>query len=252
MPAHSRGSTIRAKVGFNLVELLVGVAVLFTIVTMVASIFRNSDAAWSQGTGSSDTDAAGRRVLRILTDDIQYAVTGSNLTFVARPDPNGVIASGVTNSELCFLTLSGESATTNRALREVMYWVRGMTNQPGRYELVRGWRSPSNATNDCYANASWYRDVAEGGMGRPSDDGHVGVLAENVTAFETTTFISSNNVDSRSFSFDVCIELLNDRDARQAADMQTRGIGTSSFIERNVRRYGTTITLLNWNGYLQP
>ena len=79
---HESGSRVtRSQCGFNLVKLLVAIVVLSVVGTMMASIFRHSQAAWKQGTGQDEVEAAGRVALSMLAQDLQDAVADSILTF---------------------------------------------------------------------------------------------------------------------------------------------------------------------------
>lgn len=226
--------------GFNLVELLVAMVVLSIVVTMMASIFRDSQSASTQGTAATEIEAAGRNALSMMTRDLQGAVGDTNLVF--KEDRSGVVSYGFTNSEVLFITLDATPTHTSRAARAVMYSVQPMTNSAltSRYELVRACYS----TDNCYTDPGWFTNAPMTSYG---------VVAENVSALllavPEDSYFSDEHSNTLPAFVDICLELLNERDARQAADLWVRDLDYTNFVERTARRFTTRVFFNNRNGY---
>lgn len=239
--------TENRNAGFNLVELLVAITVLAVVVTIMASIFRHSEAAWTQNTGEDSVENGGRVALNMLTRDLQGAVADIQLSFSFFTDRDVVTSYGFTNAEINFIALQSLPARTNRATSAVMYWVREAPGSPGRYELVRSVRPVDPVNLDCYTNALWY-DNPPTGFGRPTGADACSVVAENVAGFRLATpetgseFYMADELPSR---LDIYLELLPERDARQAADLQARGMDPLDLVERTARRFTTTVCFPN-------
>jgi hypothetical protein len=245
---------------FSLIELLASLAILLIIIGVLAMIYIHFDKAWTQGTGKADASTAGQAALNMIRRDLEHAVADGVLTFAIQPDRNHMTSYRLTNDEICLVSLEGTNfvgAATNRTALEVQYWVR---NASGRYELVRGCLTnditlPTNAPANCYWNTNWYKDTSDGGAGRPA--GSVAIVVENVAGIsfiapgETGAGYESTAHSNRLPEYvDVCLELLDERSARQAAQLSAADpTYAADFAERKIRRYTTRVFFENRNGY---
>ena len=230
----------RDQGGFNLIELLVAMVVLSVVVTMMASIFRDSQSALTQGAGQNEVETAGRTALSMMARDLQGAVADTNLFF--EEYQGDVVSYGFTNSEVLFVTFDAVPTRTNRAARIVMYGVRPATNSASanRYELVRA----CYAADNCYTNLYASTNAATTSYG---------VVAENVSALLLTTpetsYYSADSSNTLPAHIDICLELMSERDTRQSSDMTTRGLDCTHFVERAARRFTTRVFFHNRSGY---
>ncbi len=247
-----------SRAAFNLIELVISVACLLIIVTVTGLIFAHSQTASTLGSDMAKNCLSGRATLSMIVNDLQSAVADERLSFFLGPDRESVLSYGFTNSEICFVSLQHDSSDSNRAVREIHYWVQPMPNSTNRYELVRGYHSISNlseltACDNCYSNQLWHGDQAAGGAGRPAD---FGVVAENVGALrfyamDTNGAIAETYASNQLPQYvDVYLEILNEREARQAADMISRGRDCTNIVERNAKRYTARVYFNNRIGYL--
>ena len=262
IPNAARDLVSRAA-GFTLIELLASITILIVIVTMLGRIFTESDRAWTLGTNRSDNNLAGRAALNMMAHDLQYAVADRLLTFSCQKDRYDLSSYGFENDEVCFVSIENDSSDGARAVREVFFYVR--ENPPGskRYELMRGYYSdaltdPGTAPLHCYFNPNWYKNTSDGGAGRP---GSSRFIAKNVAGFAVFArtpdgtlvrdYTSSDTAYSNRLPgyVDIAIELLNDRDARQAADLQLRGLPYTNFVADRVVRHVTRVHFDNRDGY---
>lgn len=241
--------------GFNLVELLVAMVVLSIVVTMMASIFRDSQSASTQGTAQNEVETAGRVALSMMTHDLQTAVADSELTFNMQLDRTNGTSYGLTNSEVSFVAFQENPTQTNRVARMVMYWVQPVAGTAGRYELVRTCTPADSGQRNCYTNPSWFKDADEGGWGRPTSPDVVGVVAQNVAGLRMATsepgleYLSDLQGHRLPAYQDIYLEVLDERDARQAADLWARNLDYASFVERTARRFTTRVFFNNRSGY---
>jgi prepilin-type N-terminal cleavage/methylation domain-containing protein len=260
-----RGISLRAlgRAAFTLIELLAAVTILVIIVTIMGRIFTESDRAWTLGTIRSDNNLAGRAALSMIAHDLQYAVADKTLTFIAQKDRYSLTSYGFENDETCFVSIENDSSDGNRAAREVFYYVRENPAGSKRYELMRGYYSSAlsdaaSASSHCYFNPNWYKNTADGGVGRP---GTSRFIAKNVAGFAVFARKPNGQLIRDYYSgtpaytnrlpgyVDVCIELLNDRDARQAADLQLRGLSYTNFVADRVVRHVARVYFTNRDGY---
>jgi prepilin-type N-terminal cleavage/methylation domain-containing protein len=232
------GHIAEARAGLNMIELLVAMVVLSLVVTMMAAIFRHSEAAWTQGAGENEVETAARVALDMITRDLQGAVADSNLTFAITDSTN---AYGPQNSEIAFIALQGSPTLTTRAARAIRYWVREMANAPGRYELIRASQPVDTDTMNCYSNRNWYL------TNRPTSPQLCGVAARNVSGFLLTPslYYSDGLGDSLPRWVDICLDVLSERDALQAAKLTDN----ADFVERTAKRFTTRVHFPNRNGY---
>ena len=250
---------LQAKEGFNLVEILVAIVVLSVVVTMMASVFRDSQSAWTQGVGQNDVETGGRTVLSLLANDLRGAVADSTLTFRLRDDryPATSASYGLTNSEVSFIAFQESPTETNRAARMIMYWVQPMPGAPGRYELVRACWPADAVFRNCYTNPSWFEDAGSGGFGRPVSPDAVATVTENVSGFGLTAPGGGREYSSEPFyclpsHVDIYLELLSERDAKQAAALWARGLDCADLVERRARRFTTRVYFYNRDGFGLP
>lgn len=248
-----------AAAGFNLLELLIAMTVLVAVVTVACAVFTHSDEAWFRGTGRAANLSAGRAAMDLMTLDLQQAVADSRLTFRVQQDRALCASYGFTNDEVCLVSLQSDSSDTNRTAREIAYWVRRETVPYERYQLVRGCHAISNVSDtagldNCYFYGDWFKDLPEGGAGRPSGP-DVGVLVDNVAALAFDCPAVTGHYDSRDYTnrlpeyLDVFLEVLDERAARQANDLAADPPAQRDFVERKARRYSTRINFLNRQGY---
>lgn len=256
-------ATIHRARGFTLIELLASIAILVVIVTMLGRIFTESDRAWTLGTNRSDNNLAGRAALGMLVHDLQYAIADKQITFMAQKDRYNLKSYGFENDEVSFVSIQNDSEDGFRAAREIFYYVRENPPASFRYELMRGYYSdaisaPTSAASHCYFNPNWYKNTADGGVGRP---GSSRFIAKNVAGFAVFARKPDGKLTRDYYSgapaytnrlpgyVDVCIELLNDRDARQAADLQARGLSYTNFVKDRVVRHVARVYFNNRDGY---
>lgn len=273
--------------GFTLIELLSAIAILMVIVTIVGMVFTESDRAWTLGTNRSEMNLAGRAALGMLAHDLQYALADRTLSFavatnstvLGRTPPTSY---GFKNSDLSLVSLSEDvsgvapaDSSKYRAVKEIHYYMLRDPEATNRvsYVLMRGfWDTQMVATATagvhCYNNVNWYKT----GGGNPGLPGNGRFIAKNVSAFSvyvpdnnpasptrgtlvreylSTTAANSNRLPE---FVDICLELMTDREARQAGRMSMPGSGVpaaelASFINKNVVRYTTRVYLHNRDGY---
>ena len=272
---HATATTRTA--GFSLVELLAAIAILMVIVGIMGMVFTESDRAWNVGTGRVTNMSEGRAALNMIAHDLQYAVADKTLTFRLRPDKDGVRAFGAPCDELSFVSLQHDSSESPRTAREIAYYVvvNKKTDPSGRllnynYQLLRqdvgdAISESGSADAHSYKNRSWWESRVSGTARS--------VLSENVASF--TVYAAPNSAapktagdltedyDSAASSatsnqlpwfVDICLELLNERDALQAARMATE-FGSDAdqrvvgFVQKSVRRYTTRVYFQNRAGY---
>lgn len=255
--------TRRGRGGFTLIELLSAVAILIIIVTMLGVIFTESDRAWTLGTNRSDANLAARAALDMIAHDLQYAVADSLLTFICTNDQDGLATYDFPCNQLTFVSIENDSSDGNRAAREVYYFVRPMDADTNRFELVRGYYSGSiisSSANHCYFNRDWCAPWSPDCLPRPNKtiSRHIAknvagfaVYAPNVDGDITQTYYSGDPTNNNRLPeyVDVCIEMMADRVARQAADLRLRGLDYADFVDRNAMRYSTRVYFHNRDGY---
>lgn len=260
------------KNAFTLIELLASITILIIIVTIVGVVFTESDRAWTLGTNRSDNNLAARAALSMISHDLQYAVADDVLTFVTRKDRWDISTFDFDCDETCFVSIQNDSSDGDRASREVFYYVREEPADSRRYELMRGYYSDALLTapaDHCYGNREWYEE---------SRPGSSRFIVKNVTAFsifvpgidgELTRDYYSNpddpdfdptiHIPDRVPEYaDICIEILPDREARQAADLWKRAEASGSaalferakeFVRDKSTRYATRVYFHNRDGY---
>jgi len=254
--------------GFSLLELLSAMAILMIIIMMMGVIIAEGERIWTIGTNRVDNNSYGRAALNMIAHDLQYAVADNVLTFVMCNDPRGSAASyGFQNSEICAVSLQNNSEDGNRTAREIYYYVEQMTNSLsantgiGRYYLVRGyWGAEITDTNlaakHCYKNPGWYYTA-----GRPTNSA---VIADNVSAFSVScagnfSYYRSSDYGNRLPEYvDVCLEIVNERPARQAGELWLKWVNhgdatardrAKDIVEKNQRRYTERVYFHNRYGY---
>ena len=258
------------KNAFTLIELLASISILMVIVTIVGVVFTESDRAWTLGTNRSDNNLAARAALSMISHDLQYAVADDVLTFATRKDRWAISTFEFDCDETCFVSIQHDSSDDNRAAREVFYYVREAPADSRRYELMRGYYSGALLTapdDHCYRKRDWYEGSRPGSsrfivknitgfavyVPNPTD----GELTRDYySAAELAGYAdSSNRVPEYA---DICIEILPDREARQAADLWKRAEASGSpalldrakeFVRDKSTRYATRVYFHNRDGY---
>lgn len=275
--------------GFTLIELLAAVSILVVIVTIVGMIFAESDKAWTTGTQRVDKNMSGRAALNLIAHDLQYVVVDDIITMnvgldrdTYEPPADSSVSYGFANSELTFASINNDptdAGSPERAVREVFYYVRQYRSSVAaddtdytHFKLMRGYYADqilAAADSHCYKNAEWCTDpddpIYGDGLDRPGSD----VVCENVAGFavyaadpwisvfeEGTSLM--RNFYSADYSnmpppyVDICLELLNDRPARQIADLIDSGMSYTNVLEKNVTRFTTRVYLQNWDRRWSP
>jgi hypothetical protein len=254
--------------GFSLLELLSAMAILMIIVMLMGVIFAEGDRIWTIGTNRVDNNSYGRAALNMIAHDLQYAVADDVLTFAVNGSIGwgGVQSYGFQNCEIRAVSLQNDSSDNNRTAREIYYYVQEMTNSVGaklgRYYLVRGYWSaeildPATAGQHCYKNKTWCCDV-------PYPTNRT-IIADNVSAFlvsypggPSSYYLSTEHGNRLPEYVDVCLEILNERPARQAGELWLKWIssGNTTFrdraldiVDKNQRRYTERVYFHNRYGY---
>jgi hypothetical protein len=248
-----------ARSGMSLIAVLAVLAVLTVLVMVCARLLSHADNVWSLGSGELRLGVSGRTALQRIAHDLEHAIadTNLNLTFVIRPDTE-VLSYGAANSEVGMLSLQHDAADGTRAVREVRYWVAAVSNAGGdaieRYDLIRSEVAATNA----YSDPSWYA------AGRPACD--PAVVAENVALFRLQAgtgpeppldpaYNSESHGRRLPRYVDVLLELLPDRETRQARTLSRPGAlpagEFAAWLDRRVRRFTTRVAFPNREGYKQ-
>ncbi len=214
---HALTPQVAAKhscMGFTLIELLASIAILAVLVTILGTIFTESDRAWKLGAARAEMNNEARAAVTAIANDLQYAIAYAstnnadtnlnyNLTFIMRPEIEsplfrprpGIHSSaqwpvrsyGFTNSEICFVMLKGKSEFLHdrRSTLSVYYWVREMTKDDnlggtplGRYELMRT-MIRTDGTNGPYGNTNWFT-TTQSSPGHRHTAANFGTIAENI------------------------------------------------------------------------
>lgn len=279
----------RRRAAFSLLELLAAIAILISIILMLAIIFSESDKTWDMGTSRADVNGAGRAALDLLAHDIEFSLADKTLPFSIAVDKDKLKSYDFTNDQICAVSLENDNYNGQRAVREVYYYVKEMEDDNnkklGRYELMRGYYadeisdtadnvSPAGADylSHCYFNTNgpWYAE-----LNRP---GSAGVVAENVTGFRVyisgTTYDPMNGPTNFYFatpsglpgnaynsddgagtiysnSLPMYVDIVLDLlDEKHAIQVAaTTGTDQRDLLERNVRRFTTRVYFQNRDGY---
>jgi hypothetical protein len=262
--------------GFSLIGMLSVIAILATIVSLMASLFAGTNSVWRRGTGQAGAEAAGRAALGKMAHELQYAVADPILSFTVT-DRLETVSYGFENNEVYFLSLQEDqedAARTNRACREIAYWVRPMSGRSSNlFELVRGCREITGLSNappdNCYWNREWFAFM-------PPTEEESAVLARNVAGLRFLAWNSKADLDryydsrkqgdrlplyryydSRTqgdrlpLFLDVYLELVPGDAARQIADLANRGLDFTGRVERAAQRFTTRVYFQNRDGYRQ-
>jgi prepilin-type N-terminal cleavage/methylation domain-containing protein len=67
------------RAGFTLVEMLVAMAIMLTIMLMMATIFHQSNIAWTTGLREVDMSMQGRAALNMIGEELSHAVADGQL-----------------------------------------------------------------------------------------------------------------------------------------------------------------------------
>jgi|GEM_PF-3492629 len=218
--------------------------------------------------------------LNIFTNRTPPELWGPTNLIITFHLTNDIVSFGFTNSELAFVSLQTDCVEAPRAAREIWYYVKrtNMLDPLGRtytnmFQLVRGavdeaiWNpGGSNWINHAYHTNYWWYTRRPGGAS-------YAVVADNLVGFKVVAgppvrrrigaewkLVMLENYDSMDYSnqlpeyVDIYLELLNERDALQAAKMWSDSnfaaqTNTAAFIERNAKRYATRVYFHNRQGY---
>jgi prepilin-type N-terminal cleavage/methylation domain-containing protein len=114
-PARFGRTDTRRHGGFTLMEMIVGMAVLSILIMMISSIFHQAQRGWMMSTSRSECYSEGRRILDMITADLEQAVAkslpnGKDITFNGEPQQLAMVA-----------TVGGEETFESADLAEVIY-----------------------------------------------------------------------------------------------------------------------------------
>ncbi len=263
--------------GFTLIELLAAISILVVIVTMVGMIFAESDKAWTTGTQRVDKNMSGRASLNLIAHDLQYVVVDDIITMNVGLDRYTPASDSYefANSELTFASLNNDptdASVPERAVREMFYYVRENPDVDDMYQLMRGYHSDEildDPAEHCYQNPGWCTDPDDGMGGLNRAGIAAQVVCENVSGFAVyaadpwvSTFEEGSSMLRSFYSadysnmpppyVDVCLELLNDRPARQIAELIDSGASYTNILQKNVTRFTTRVYLQNWDRRWSP
>ncbi len=261
--------------GFSLIEILAAMAILMMIVVIMGVIFRDANRSWTLGTSRVLNTATGRTAIDMIAQDLQYAVADNVLTFYAGPERNEDAIEAPYDSvrwhEISFVSLQNNQKKDSggsplRTAVEVSYFVKKDNRNPDRYALIRTAAKASivnNANAHCYKDPSWHRNRMSGVTAPP--------LAENIACLQfhcrdsegstQTTYDSRSNDNMLPEYVDIYLEVVDDRAAKELADMAALkrrnpslvfrpGGGTrAQFLERNIKRYTKRVFFRNRHGY---
>ncbi len=266
--AMKRAKQHAERAGFTLVELMCAMAILLLIGVLVGRIFVGSERIWTRTTIRVDKNRDGRAALEMIAHDLSHAVAAAErdwsdnettLTFIMRPDREGLSTFGFTNGEICFVSLQHNSQTSDRTAREIHYYAKE-TDTEYRYELRRGyWAGQISETageafkKHCYWNPDWYETGAPN-PGRPTFNSPI---IENVAAVaffapDGTEYYDSRDHTNRLPAYvDIYLEVFGEREADELAQLVNidPNFDPTAYVERNAQRYTTQVFFHNWQGY---
>ena len=107
-------STIRARGGFSLIEVMVATAVLMVIVLMIGAVFRQASSSWDSGYARAEGGMIVRGVIGSIERELSRAVDGRIFGNVWEYDGPVEVA----KSKLAFICYKEGKGTGNTAVRE--------------------------------------------------------------------------------------------------------------------------------------
>lgn len=257
---------------------------------MLTIVYSKSNDTWDMGTNRADVNAAGRATMDLIARDLEFSLADEILavSFGKATDTDGktFMTYGFTNDQISVVSLQNDNYNGQRAVREVRYYLREMTDTAGkgldRFELMRGIFTDEITEDDikngkktyewhCYYapstnNPAWYDESSP--IGRPTASA---VVVENVAGLrvyvsnsDTNTYVVANkpafslptggwNSDQITYSnslptyVDVVLDLLDEDRSKQVA--ATTGTDQRDILERNVKRFVSRVYFLNRDGY---
>lgn len=241
---------------FTMVEILVSIAILMIMVLIITRIFIGLNAVWDTGTETTETANTAWSALGMMRFDLEHAVADSTLRFIVRQNRELTDLFYTEPQEISFASLQYHVASTARAVREIMYWIRENPNYPGTYQLMRGYRElpanlQTNTPENCYWNPDWYTNDY------PTE---IGILADHVTGFRLlvatnpsgelfATYDSAMNNGNLPYSIDICLELQNKSTSLRSAGMIQQTNKCLELIEKHAQRFGIRVGFPNRIGY---
>lgn len=260
------GRTNRAA--FTLVEILTAMAILAVIILMMARLFTESTRAFEMGTSLAEQNLKGRMIMDFMAREISHAVADGTIAFKLDSEDVELFGAAVEDGDrLQFATFAQSVDSTNRQIREVVYFVDEMSD--GRYQLRRAIRSGSITCYNTPSPHKWWTDI---------QDKEGKTLAENIAGFQVWCYAGPNteamyNYDSTKLVniqekgtktkvgetinelpmwIEISLMMLDEQDAEYIANLFSFNSDEDLIREEAVkraRRYVTRINLVNRNGY---
>ncbi len=246
--------------GFTAIELVVAITILIGITLMISIIMARGDRIWRDNVEAARTRQAGRRVIELLTRDLEQSITDAHFPFLIDQSSAEAAYGDYDSTRLRFATLGAvgfDARHDRRFVSAVGYWIEHReTDRPGGFTLLRGAlhqtnRFDSAAADNLYGNTNWI-DHLEFPAPEP--------LAQHITAFRVFTPEPDNlselgaTYDSRAYSnrapafADLFLELLAPGDALQLARLPP-GERQAAFIDQRAVRFTARIALGNRWGH---
>lgn len=129
IPLERKGRSRRpsARLGFTLLELLTGLAILAIMVLFLAQIFTQSTKSWERGTTQVLRNAAARAALEMLGNELELAVADHQIAFKKRlispGEMTGALDPITPQDTIYFVTLGGQP-DDGRLYQQLGYEVR--------------------------------------------------------------------------------------------------------------------------------
>ncbi len=267
---------IRSGTGFTLIEVLVAMSIVVLIVIMLSRVFTETTNIWNLGGKRIYAATEGRVVMDFLVRELTQAIADENVSFKLNSDDDtiyGVTTYEAGSDEVCFVaTVRSGSDHYKRTANQFCYFVSPMLDEnndeiPYRYRLVRTRRTtsmfltPDGRARSAYNDPQWWRDMEPdyAASGDPALR-TIETVAENVAAFEVWAYSEQQrdyvfSYDSTSATegnllplwADIYLEVLDEKDAQQAAIMWEAGNieRAKEFVENNVRRFTARVFFPN-------
>ncbi len=254
---------IRLRQGFTAIELVTALTILMGITAMLGIILARGNRIWSDSTEAARTRQAGRRVLELLTRDLESSVTDELFPLlVDASDPDLHIGEYI-SSRLRFVTLGTigyDGMAQQRVASAVGYWIEP-TQIPnaGGFTLVRGTLHQTNvhveAADD---NLYWQTNIFDYVEDHDHPFAESEPIANHVSALrifwpadeQVRELADDYTYDSREHTnrpppfLDIFLELLTPSDARQLARL-TEPDRQAAFVDQRAIRYTTRVALGN-------